>query len=337
MNWARGADNVCIMALSSSVVLCTYNGARYLASLWESLLAQSRVPDEIVVRDDASTDGTPSLIEDLGEMAEARGIRVRFFRGEKNIGYIANFEAALRAASGDVLFLSDQDDVWHARKLATQLAEFERRCGLLLLCGDARRVDASGVDLQRSLFEVLRVTKVELDKIHGGGGFGVLLRRSLATGATVALRRSLVDEALPVPEGWIHDEWLAIVAAALDGFDCIESPLIDYRQHGGNQIGMPERSLLEKCKDMLNPRAEVIDALARRDEVLLARLDRANGLKPAHRLLAAQKLEHLRVRQGMRGMPWSRAGKAWKETLNGRYRLYSSGWRSALRDLVRHR
>ncbi len=325
------------MSLSSSVALCTFNGTRYLPALWESLLAQSRLPDEIVIRDDVSTDGTPELLKKLRGAAESRGIRTRIFINEKNLGYVSNFAAALQVASGDVVFLCDQDDLWQPNKLAAQLAEFERRPGLLLLCSDARRVDASGAVLQRSLFDVLRVTKDELNRIHHNQGFQVLLRRSLTTGATVALRRALIEDALPFPAGWIHDEWLAIMAAARGGFDCSESALIDYRQHGGNQIGMPERSLRDKWRDMLNPRAATIDALVARGEVLLERLQRMDLPKLEYRDLAAAKLEHLRVRQSVGGMAWSRAGKVWAETRNGRYRVYSSGWRSALRDLVRRR
>ncbi len=324
------------MPLSTSVVLCTYNGARFLAALWESLLRQSRLPDEIVVRDDASTDATLDLLENLGRAAAERGIRVRISRNPHNIGYVANFEAALQDAAGDVLLLCDQDDAWHPGKLDTQLTEFSRRPSLQLLCGNARRVDEAGRHLRLSLFDVLRVTAGETKRIHEGKGFEVLLRRSLATGATIALRRSLLDDALPVGAGWVHDEWLAIVAAALGGFDCLESALIDYRQHDANQIGMPERGLAEKWADLLKPRAAMIDALIRREEALLDRLRTLAGkVSSAHCALVAEKLAHLRTRQAMRGMPWSRFVPVLREAASGRYRRYASGWRSALRDLAR--
>jgi glycosyltransferase involved in cell wall biosynthesis len=322
------------MPLSSSIVLCTFNGTRYLPILWESLLAQARLPDEIVVRDDASTDGTPALLATLREAAEVRGIRVRVLLNEKNVGYVSNFEAALRDASGEVLFLCDQDDVWHQDKVARQLEEFEKRSDLLFLCSDARRVDASGADLGRSLFAVLRVTRAELKKIHRGHGFEVLLRRNLATGATAALRNSLLQISLPFPARWIHDEWLAIVAAAFDGFDCLEPALVNYRQHDANQLGMPERNLGQKWKGLRNTCPSMLDNLLARGEVLLKRLRETRRVKAEYLALAAEKLDHLGIRRSLRGMPWRRLRGTLSETLNGRYRRYSSGWHSALRDLI---
>lgn len=324
------------MPLTTSIVLCTWNGTRFLPAQWASVLAQSRLPDEIVVRDDASTDATPDLLVSLAGEAEARGIVVRYIRGDRNLGYVANFETALRAASGDVLFLCDQDDLWHQDKLVTQAEQFERRPGLLLLCGDARRIDADGIGLPRTLFDILHVTYRELRRIHDGHGFDVLLRRSLATGATVALRRDLLIDALPIPGGWVHDEWLAIIAAARAGFDCIETPLIDYRQHGGNQLGMRERSVAAKWRGLVKPCPAMIDRLIARDEALQERLQMLGGhVTQSSHERAAEKLRHLRARRALQGKTWTRAAFVLREAAAGHYRRYASGWREALRDLLR--
>jgi glycosyltransferase involved in cell wall biosynthesis len=324
------------MALSTSIVLCTFNGARFLEAQWNSLLAQSRLSNEIVVHDDDSTDATPALLDTLRRRAEDLGVRVRVVRNSQNLGYIANFEAALQDASGDVLFLCDQDDVWHADKSVTLAAEFEQRADLLLLCTDARRVGESGEALPRSLFEVLKVSRAELRCIHAGQGFEVLLRRSLATGATVALRRTLLADALPFPAGWIHDEWLAIMAAALGGFDCVEQTWIDYRQHAANQIGVPDRDLAAKWRDLVKPRAALIDMLVARDEALQLRLSSLGSRVPgARRARVVEKLRHLHARSEVLGAPLRRFGIVLGETASGRYRRYGSGWRSALRDLLR--
>lgn len=324
------------MPLSTSIVLCTFNGERFLEAQWDSLLGQSRLPDEIVVRDDASTDATPELLAGLAAKAESRGIAVRYVRGERNLGYVANFEAALRMASGDVLFLCDQDDRWHPDKLAAQLERFDRRSGLLLLCGNARRIDAEGAALPQALFDALRVSRGEQLRIHAGGGFQVLLRRSLATGATIALRRDLLADALPFPDGWVHDEWLAIIAAAIGGFDCIETPLVDYRQHPANQIGMPERTMADKWADLRRPRKTLLDALIARAEVLDRRLSKLAGrCPPEAREQVVAALAHWRARRALHDRRWLRIGAIAREMSNGCYRRYGSGWRSALRDFVR--
>jgi hypothetical protein len=322
--------------LSISIVLCTFNGARFLEAQWDSLLAQSRLPDEIIVRDDASGDGTWALLETLSARAEAQGVRVRVTRNERNLGYVANFEAALREASGEAVFLCDQDDVWHAEKIAILIAAFEHRAGLLLLCTEARRIGEDGEGLPRSLFEVLNVSRKELRCIHAGQGFDVLLRHSLATGATIALRRTLLADALPFPDGWVHDEWLAIIAAALGGFDCVEQALIDYRQHASNQIGMPDRDLAAKWRDLVKPRAALIDMLIARGESLQQRLSALGSRVPdARRERVSERLLHLHVRSDIRGMPSRRFGRVLREAASGRYRRHGTGWRSALRDLLR--
>jgi glycosyltransferase involved in cell wall biosynthesis len=324
------------MPLSTSVVLCTFNGARFLAAQWNSLLAQTRPPDEIVVRDDASTDATPALLESLRQRAEAHAIRVQLSINPGNLGYVANFEAALRAATGDVVCLCDQDDVWHPDKLATQVALFERRPELLLTCSDARRVDAAGADLGRSLFEVLRITRAELRAIHRGDGFDVLLRRSLATGATIAMRCELLTAALPFPDGWVHDEWLAVVAAALGGFDCIEAPLIDYRQHAGNEIGMPARGLAARWRDLVCSRAGLFEVLISRDDALARRLFALGAWVPDRcQAQLADKRRYLQIRRGLRGSAWARLPVILRTAIRGQYQRYGSGWHMALRDLLR--
>ena len=324
------------MRLSTSIVLCTCNGARFLEAQWDSLLAQARLPDEIIVRDDASSDGTWALLGALSARAEDRGIRVRLIRNERNLGYVANFEAALKDASGEVLFLCDQDDVWHPEKLAALTDAFERRAELLLVCSDARRIGGGGANLRRSLFDVLKVSRSELRRIHAGQAFRVLLRRSLATGATVALRRTLLANARPFPAGWVHDEWLAIIAAALGGFDCVERPLVDYRQHAGNQLGMPERGLAARWRGLLIPVADDVDARIRRDNALGERLRLLKDRVPAAELgCVDQKLRHLRARAALRGPRLRRIGGVLREAVSGRYGRYAAGWRSALRDLLR--
>ncbi|MGH8163306.1 MAG: glycosyltransferase family 2 protein, partial [Rhodanobacteraceae bacterium] len=232
--------------MSASVVLCTFNGVRFLPALWDNLLAQTRLPDEIVVRDDASRDGTWEKLQSLRVAAVARGIDVSLARNPENLGYAKNFETALADASGDILFLCDQDDLWHPGKLSTMLARFEQCPRLTLLHADARLIDAAGNDMRCTLFRALEVTRKETDRIHRGGAFDVLLRRNLATGATLALRRALLADAMPFPDEWVHDEWLAIIAASLGEVDCLETPLMDYRQHGGNQIGAQRRNLADK-------------------------------------------------------------------------------------------
>ncbi|HXS72643.1 MAG TPA: glycosyltransferase family 2 protein [Rhodanobacteraceae bacterium] len=323
--------------MSVSIVLCTYNGERWLSQLWDSLLMQTRAPDEIVVRDDASLDGTFELLTKLRDAAVARGIRVTLARNERNLGFVANFEAALADASGEILFLCDQDDIWHPDKLATMLGEFGRRPNLLLLHSDARLVDENGSDMDCGLFEALEVTRRECMLIHSGRAFDVLLRRNLATGATLAFRRSLLNEVKPFPREWVHDEWLAIIAAAIGEVDCLEQPLIDYRQHGGNQIGAQRRSAWSKFEDLFMSRAQALRRELQRMRELLshfARLDAARTQLPHAKLVA--RAAHFDLRLGLgRVSKWRRLKPILREARSGSYAVWGNGKLSMLRDLLR--
>ncbi|HET9835370.1 MAG TPA: glycosyltransferase family 2 protein [Rhodanobacteraceae bacterium] len=321
---------------SASVVLCTYNGERYLPQLWRSLLAQTRLPEEIVVRDDASTDTTFALLGTLREEARARGIQVTLARNEHNLGFVGNFEAALADAGGEIVFLCDQDDIWHPQKIALMLAQCERRPDLLLLHSDARLVDEAGGDMHCGLFEALEVTRRERRRVHRGHAFEALLRRNLATGATLAFRRSLLQAVTPFPPEWVHDEWLAIVAAALGNVDCLERPLIDYRQHGGNQIGARKRSFSDKIARIGQARLPFLQGLELRMGILLRHFETqlASRVPRRHVEAVRHKLEHLRARLALPPSRLHRPLPILREIATGRYSRYSTGPRAILLDLV---
>lgn len=324
--------------LKLSVALCTYNGAEFLGAQLDSLLEQSRLPDEIVIGDDASTDGSwPQLLE-FAERAKRAGVDVILHRHPSNLGYAGNFFRMLQAASGDVVFLCAQDDIWRRDKLALMEHRFTQEGDLVLLCSDARLVDGQGMEMGCSLFDALELTTSERQWIHAGDAFDVLLRRSMVTGATAAMRRELIGAALPVGAGWIHDEWIAIVAAALGRIDAVEQPLIDYRQHGRHQLGMRKRRLGDKWRDLLLPRGEQFRREVARLESLEAHLGTEFPGKGALRLeQIARKRRHFarRIAIGQR----SRLGRfrpAIHEALAGNYRRYGTGVRSMLRDIFRH-
>ncbi|MBD8873271.1 glycosyltransferase family 2 protein [Rhodanobacter sp. DHB23] len=321
-----------------SIVMCTYNGAAHLQPQLESLLMQTRLPDQIVIADDGSCDASVEILQAFVKQARAKGIDAQLHCNPRNLGYVENFSSALGRATGDVLFLCDQDDVWRADKLVLMAARFEGDPQLLLLHSDARLVDARGDGLGCSLFEALELTVQEKQAIHQGRAFEVVLRRSFVTGATAAFRRQVVGMMLPVADGWIHDEWLAAVVAASGRMDFIGQPLIDYRQHGGNQIGMSKRTLAMKWRDLRLPRNQQLAAEAIRlqrleDFLLQAETDCASERAAQVR----HKRVHFEQRVALGRLPWlRRLSPILKEARAGCYRRYGTGGRSILRDLLRH-
>ena len=319
--------------LRCAVVLCTYNGARFLPQQLESLRAQTVQPAQYVLSDDASSDDTWAMLQAFASERIAAGCEVILHRNEGNLGYVRHFEQALQRADAEVLLPCDQDDVWHPGKIARMAEVFAARPGLLMLHADARLVDGEGKPLGRGLFEVLEVTADEMQAMHEGRAFDVLLRRNIVTGAVMALRRRLLEGAFPVGDGWAHDEWLAMLAAMQGEADTLDEAWVDYRQHGGNQIGVRDKQGLQHAGIGLG-RSEFMQRAALRWEAL----DRYAARSPqwAHRRAdLAERRCHAQARAGEAGASSIARWRAiWREWRSGRYDRFGNGLRSALADAL---
>jgi glycosyltransferase involved in cell wall biosynthesis len=222
-----------------SVVLCCFNGRAHIAEQIDSVLAQTRLPDEIVLADDGSSDRTLEVaVERISHASATRRPRLTVLDHERRLGVTGSFSRAIGAASGDVVFLADQDDVWRADKIATQLADLERTPGSMLSVSNARLIGADGSDRHTDLFRAIRVSARDIEAITGESASAWLVRRSVFPGMTFALRRQVVDCALPIPPLWPHDYWLSLIAASLGSIAVSSEHLVDYRQHESNAVGL---------------------------------------------------------------------------------------------------
>ncbi len=310
-----------------AVVLCSWNGERYLPQQLDSLRAQTRRIDQYVLSDDGSTDEGWSLLQSFAQEQRAGGVDVVLHRNAEASGYVHHFEQALARADADVLFTCDQDDVWHPEKIAGMLAAFAADPSLLVLHSDARLVDGAGMSTGRGLFDVLEVTPRELAAMHRGDAFDVLLRRNIVTGATMALRREVLALATPFAAHWAHDEWMAMIASMHGRVDTIEHPLIDYRQHGGNQIGATEKSPLQQIGIGVSRRAY-------QERQVLRMRELEQRVTPETRDAVADRARHAVARADTPASPVARIVHVGREFLRGGYHRFGSGLRSAVADLV---
>src|SRR5687767_2196446 len=224
------------MAERFSVAMCTYGGARFVGAQLESIAAQTRPPDELVVCDDRSPDETAAVVE---RFARTAPFPVRLHVNERNLGTTKNFERAVALCEGGLIALCDQDDVWLPEKLARLEAEFARRPRAALVFSDAEVADEAARPVGRRLWESVRIGRAELERLREGKGLGDLLSGATVTGATAALRASLRRLALPIPDDLpvIHDAWFALLAACVAEVSPVEEPLVLYRCHAGQQVG----------------------------------------------------------------------------------------------------
>ena len=324
------------MALGISVALCTRNGARFLPAQVQSICTQDLLPREIVLSDDGSTDDSVALVrQTMAACGVASSVALTVFENRTPLGVTRNFEQAVRACRHELIALSDHDDVWHPGRLARMAGIFEARPELLLLHTDARLVDEELRSLGSTLFQALEVQPGELEAIARGDAFEVLLRRNLVTGATTVFRRNLLAAALPFSEEWVHDEWLAAIAAATGRMDVLPEPLIDYRQHGRNQIGAKRPTLADKLRKAMDTRGAKHQQRLRRAQALLERLESLPGPVPETWLRAQrEKVAHQRFRAELPASRLARLLPVLREAASGRYDRYGRGKQAIAQDLL---
>ncbi|HEX4402426.1 MAG TPA: glycosyltransferase family 2 protein [Galbitalea sp.] len=320
--------------MNVAVALCTRNGAAHIEQQILSILNQSVLPTEVVISDDASTDNTVALIRGMFDRHPKPTPQLIVLENAVPLGVTANFEQALRSCTCELIALSDQDDIWHTDRIRVAALQFESSPSLELLHTDARLVAGDGEPLGVSLFEALDLTRAEVAALESGQSFAPLLKRNLITGATTMVRKALVARAIPFPAPWVHDEWLAIVASAADGLRMIPNRLIDYRQHGANEIGVRKLGAPGKIRRIFEPRGGRGDYLLLRAQVMYARLEGLGSeVSPAYLELARGKVEHQRARAALSASRPRRWVPVLREVTTGRYRSFSRGAGDILRDL----
>jgi glycosyltransferase involved in cell wall biosynthesis len=324
---------------SISVALCTHNGARFLAEQVSSILAQSRLPREIVLSDDASTDESVAIVSKLvGEFNAVSSHKVTLvtLANPTPLGVTKNFEQAIAECTSELVALCDQDDRWHPEKLAVMAAEFDARLDLTLLHSDLTLVDADGAPLGSTLFSLYGVGRVELDSLHSGRAVDVFLRRNLVTGAATLFRRIPLEISRPFPPSWVHDEWLGMVAAVRGRVDTLEEPLVDYRQHGVNQIGARKLDFWHYLASLRVPRSARNDRLFARAEAMTEHVVFGSGADDVAglRSIAQGKLAHEIARRSYPASRFRRWGPIIREIKTGGYRLYGLGAQDIIRDFL---
>ncbi len=221
---------------SVEVLLCTYNGERFIDAQIASILAQSVAVDCISVYDDGSSDDTLGRLSHWQNAASRQGVQMRIQRNAKNLGYVGNFSQALAQARGDIVFFCDQDDVWEPRKVE-HLVDALRRQGCAMAFSDGVLIDADGSAIVGpSVLDNLGLAPRERREF-AANCWPRLLRSNVINGAAMAAWRAPLLAALPVPVEFPHDYWLALHVARPGAITCVNRPLYQYRQHGHNVIG----------------------------------------------------------------------------------------------------
>lgn len=203
------------MTTRYSVCIATYNGEKYIREQISSILEQLGEEDEVIISDDFSTDNTLPLIRTFNDR------RIKVFQNNRFRSPIFNFECCLSKAIGNIIFLSDQDDVWLPGKVDTVAKAFtEHQCDVVV--SDAVVVNEHLDILHKSFYGTVR----------SGPGIIKNISKNSYLGCTMAVRRKILDIALPFPTNIpMHDMWLGLIAELFGSTVFITNKLILYRRH----------------------------------------------------------------------------------------------------------
>ncbi len=226
-----------------SLAMATYNGEKYVKTQLDSILNQTRRPDEVVIIDDCSKDNTAKIIT---KYIEENQLNWSFSVAEKNSGYIGNFANALSSTTGDIVFLCDQDDEWFKDKIEKTLEVFENNPKAMGVATSYILTDADGKPFPKQPnipntanngylpFEVEKNSTVKID-------LKTIVVNCISPGCTTAFKRETVDKYVKETNRTIAHDWeLQLLTAEMGEMYYLDIPLMGYRQHGNNTIGVAE-------------------------------------------------------------------------------------------------
>lgn len=279
-----------------SVAMCTFNGARYLEEQLESIALQTRLPSELIVCDDQSTDQTLSILKRFRACAP---FAVKVIQNGRRLGSTRNFDQAIGLTRGDLIALCDQDDRWASVKLERLSDALTADPFLGGAFSDASLIDGSGRPLGVRLFARHKFTATK-QRSFVGCPTAMLLKHDVVTGATLMFRASIRRYCSPIPASWVHDGWLAWIIALHSRLTLIPEPLTDYRIHAGQQLGVDVNSCAQASNPKPETRRQFYRRVARQFEDLLNHV-LAEGWNEHDALIAKirEKIEFLKMQSNL--------------------------------------
>lgn len=204
--------------------MATFNGEKYIKEQINSILVQLGVEDELIISDDGSTDKTKEIVLSYDDK------RIKVFENTRIHGYTHNFENALKKASGDFIFFSDQDDVWLPNKVKTMLPLLKNDNFVIT---DAY-ITNEKLEIKDKLSTWRRYKK----------GYFQNLYKSIYAGCTCAFTKNIKEFVLPFPttKNIQHDTWIGLICELKFNVVFIDEPLILFRRHNNNTSGAGAKS-----------------------------------------------------------------------------------------------
>lgn len=323
-----------------SVALATYNGERFLAEQLESLVRQTRKPDELVVSDDCSTDKTCELVQSFA--AEAP-FPVRLLANSCNLGVNGNFDRAIAACGGEIILPCDQDDVWVPQKIQKMADVLGRNATAVMAISNSEVVDGGLRPIGRNLY-ALKFPEVEQLHRRGIEAIRFLLRNWAVAGHTMAFRRvpELTTPSRQIAADCTYDFFRAMIAGGTSDVVTIPDRLTKYRRHADQVTNqwtlLPTRleKLRQKILNVLrSEKAVTLECKEFARDLLQVRdgLRRFGGDETAIDFLQGHAAMVL-FQANLRSYPrFRRVPQIRRCLVDGQYHKYARGTLTALQDL----
>ena len=314
--------------LHVSVAMCTYNGSAFLGEQLDSIAIQTLQPCELIVCDDRSTDDTTTILQ---AFARRVSFPMRIFINEENLGTTRNFAKALRLCTGEFVALCDQDDVWSKVKLERLVGLLEADSQALGAFSDASILDSESRMMEGSLWQRFRFGTSKLEAFRHDPAT-LLLKHDIVTGATLMIRRSVLDLFGSIPTCWLQDGWLTWMIILNGRIVLTPEKLTGYRLHAAQQVGTGSMALAERIESIRFAERDRYEKVAQQCEAVINFIQTRNPQQAeiTEKLVAKARFMRNRARLGS-GM----AGKLWFIVTNvGNYERYARGLRSMRKDLV---
>lgn len=250
------------MSSKVSVLLSTYNGENYLVKQIDSILNQSYSDFILIIRDDGSSDNSLQIIKNFKDS------RIKILDSDGNVGIVRSFSILLEAQDSDYFFFCDQDDIWEKDKIAFQVEILKKKEieegneKPYLTHSDLTLIDSEDHIFFHSLWIYGKIRP-------NRNSLNYLLVQPIVTGCAMAGNKKLADLMKPIPEDvFMHDWWASLIASAYGKIIPTSKPLIKYRIHESNRLGMSNATLwnsvlkfkAEKYKEFYN--ASILQAKA---------------------------------------------------------------------------
>lgn len=322
-----------------SVVMAVHNGARFLADQLDSILQADRAPDELVVVDDASTDGGQQLV--LEKLERHPSVSLKLLTNDRNMGPTASFAKGLLTSIGDIVLFSDQDDRWMPHKVSSCVLSFAERPDTLLVYSDGLITDAELAPDGRTIFGTRKHAKLTLgadrDPLEVAANPDI-------KGCTMALdghfaRRLFSDSDPAYMHYWGHDHWAALFAMASGKVTVIHEPLLWHRFHADNTSRAERLSLwrwTQVARYLRTARQQAPDHFCERYRVALQQARSMGELvRPVYMDALAAMLVLSKRREDLRALPLpAKVRSAWQLHREGIYAGYYNGIATLVRDIM---